>query len=295
MHDIHALADLLEQNTDTDGVSATAIPRLSLYRFAQVTVPLHASYEPCVCVVAQGRKRTIAGENVYVYGAGQSVVATVDVPVVGQVIDASAEHPFLALLLRLNPVMLGELMLESGQDRARHERPGPSLSVSEAEPALIDACTRLLRLLAAPEDIQVMAPLIEREILYRLLQGAQGTRIRQIAFADSRLQDINRAIGWIKRNFYEALSIESLASTARMSPSSLHQHFKTVTGMSPLQYQKHLRLQEARRLMLSESVDAAAAGFSVGYESPSQFSREYRRLFGAPPIRDIANLRTHGT
>jgi len=293
---IRKLAALIEQNTcaGTDGVRETAIPRLSLYRWSQVAGPLHAAYEPCVCVVAQGRKRTIAGEGVHVYGTGQCVVASVDVPVVGHITEASAGKPFLALLLRLDPTAIRELMLESDIDRAGRERLEPALGISEADPALIDACVRLLKVLGAPEDIRVMVPLIEKEILYRLLRGAQGSRIGQIAFADSRIQDINRAIGWIRRNFHETLSIEILASTARMSPSSLHQHFKTVTGMSPLQYQKHLRLQEARRLMLSQSVDAAVAGHTVGYESPSQFSREYRRLFGAPPVRDIAKLRSHG-
>jgi len=208
--------------------------------------------------------------------------------------EASADKPFLAVLLRLDPAAIGELTLECGLDRTVRERPRPALGVSAAEPALIDACVRMLRLLDSPEDIRVMAPLVEKEILYRLLRGAQSPRVNQIAFAESRLQDVHRAIGWIRRNFHETLSIETLASAARMSPSSLHQHFKTVTGMSPLQYQKHLRLQEARRLMLSQSVDAAVAGHSVGYESPSQFSREYRRLFGAPPASDIANLRNHG-
>lgn len=293
MDRIRELAALIEQNTDagTDGVTETAIRRLSLYRWSQVAGPLHAAYEPCVCVVAQGRKRAIAGDSVHVYAAGQYLVASIDVPVVGHITKASAQMPFLALLLRLEPADVRELMLESNGDRARREKPGHALGISSAEPALIDACIRLLRVLESPEDIRVMAPLVEKEILYRLLRGVQGPRIGQIAFVDSRARDVNRAIGWIRRNFSETLSIESLASAARMSPSSLHQHFKTVTGMSPLQYQKHLRLQEARRLMLSQSVDAAAAGHSVGYESPSQFSREYRRLFGAPPVRDIARLK----
>lgn len=296
MNDIRALAALIEQNTDahTDGVGETAIPRLSLYRWSRVAGPLHAAYEPCVCVVAQGRKRAIAGESLFAYGAGEYLVASVDVPVVGHIVEASADNPFLALLLRLDMAAIGELTLEGDLDCARREQPGPALGISIADPALVDACVRLLRLLARPEDIRVMAPLVEKEILYRLLRGHQGRRISQLAFADSRLQDINRAIGRIKRNFHRTLSIESLAAAAQMSPSSLHQHFKTVTGMSPLQYQKHLRLQEARRVMLIKSKDAAAAGHSVGYESPSQFSREYRRLFGAPPMQDIANLRNYG-
>jgi transcriptional regulator GlxA family with amidase domain len=158
-------------------------------------------------------------------------------------------------------------------------------------PPVIDAAVRLLRLLETPADIPVLAPLAEREILYRLLVGDQTSRLRQIAFAESKLQQVNRAIGWIKQNFRAPFSIEALAAEARMSASALHEHFKTVTSMSPLQYQKQLRLQEARRLILLQSLDAAMAGHTVGYDSPSQFSREYKRLFGAPPARDIARLR----
>jgi AraC-like DNA-binding protein len=168
----------------------------------------------------------------------------------------------------------------------------PSLEVSLMDEGLLDAAIRLLRLMDSPRDIPVLAPLIEREILYRLLRGDQTSRMSQIAFAESKLQQVNRAIGWIKRNFRAPFSMETLAKEARMSTSALHQHFRTVTGMSPLQYQKQLRLQEARRLMLSEATDAAVAGHTVGYESPSQFSREYRRLFGASPLRDVQRLRS---
>jgi AraC-like DNA-binding protein len=158
-------------------------------------------------------------------------------------------------------------------------------------PDLLDAAIRLVRLTTRPEDIAVLAPMIKREILYRLLKSDQATRLQQIALAESRLQQVNRAIGWIKRNYREAFAIETVAAEARMSPSALHLHFKAVTAMSPLQYQKQMRLQEARRLMLSEALDAASAGFRVGYDSASQFSREYARLFGAPPLRDVARLK----
>lgn len=294
MIDVRELADLIERNTGTDGVHTTVIPRVALYRVSQASAPLHAVYEPAICVVAQGRKQVIAGKGVHVYDVENYLITSVDIPVISQVLEASPGKPFLAFLLRLDPATVGELVLESDAEWLGREEPGPALAVSVVEPALLDACVRLLRLLEAPRDIPVLAPLAEREILYRLLHGEQVSRISQLAYAESRLRDINRAVGWIKRSFREALSVEALASQARMSPSALHHHFKAVTGMSPLQYQKHLRLREARRLMLSEAVDAAAAGHSVGYESPSQFSREYRRLFGAPPARDIAKLRTHG-
>jgi transcriptional regulator GlxA family with amidase domain len=199
--------------------------------------------------------------------------------------------PFLCLRLDLDRAAIGALMLETDIERASRDQPGPALSVSTMSDDLLDAAVRLVRLLGSPRDAPILAPLAEREILYRLLRSDQTSRMSQIAFAESKLQQVNRAIGWIKRNFREPFSVETLADEARMSASALHQHFKTVTGMSPLQYQKNFRLQEARRMMLTQAADAAMAGHAVGYESPSQFSREYRRLFGAPPLRDIERLR----
>jgi AraC-like DNA-binding protein len=291
MADIRKLAELIEHYTGTDGLHSTAIPRLILYRSSELEPPMHAVYEPALCVVAQGRKQSIAGEGVYEYDAEKYLVVSVGVPAVGQILEASADKPFLCMALSLDPASIGALMLESEIGRAGQEQPGPALAVSSLDHELLDACLRLMRLLGTPRDIPVLAPLAEREILYRLLRGDQTTRMSQIACAASRLQDVNRAIGWIKRNFRATFSVDALASEARMSASALHQYFKTVTGTSPLQFQKHLRLLEARRLMLSTAADAAVAAHNVGYESPSQFSREYRRLFGEPPIRDIAKLR----
>jgi AraC-like DNA-binding protein len=199
--------------------------------------------------------------------------------VLGEVIEASPDRPYLCIRLDLDRTMLGQLMLEAGIAPATDAPATASLQVSTVTPELLDAATRLMRLLDKPDDIAVMAPMIEREILYRLLLGDQGARLKQIAVADSKLQQVNRAIGWIKRNYQKSFSVEAVAAEARMSPSALHQHFKAVTAMSPLQYQKQLRLQEARRLILANALDAASAGFRVGYESPSQFSREYSRLF----------------
>jgi AraC-like DNA-binding protein len=289
--DVRELAELIEQNTGTDGSHATPIPRIVLHRASHVSEPMHMVYEPAVCIVAQGRKRTMAGEGVYFYDPEKYLVVSVDVPIVSQFLEASPDKPYLCLQIGLDPAAIGALMLESDLERAAREQPETALTVSEVSADLLDAAIRLVRLLGSPRDIPILAPLAEREILYRLLRGDQTSRMSQIAFGESKLQQVNRAIGWIKRNFREAFSVEFLASEARMSASALHQHFRTVTGMSPLQYQKQLRLQEARRLMLSQDVDAAAAGHSVGYESPSQFSREYRRVFGAPPARDIARLR----
>ena len=291
MADVRELAQLIEQYAGTDGIHTTGIPRLILYRASQIEAPMHAVYEPAVCIVAQGRKQSIAGEGVYIYDAEKYLVVSVGVPAVGRVLEASPDKPFLCLALSLDPAAIGALMLESDMERAGREQPESALSVSTVSSDLLDACVRLLRLLGTPRDIPVLAPLGEREILYRLLRGDQRARMGQIACAESRLHDVNRAINWIKRNFRAAFRIETLASEARMSPSALHQYFKTVTGTSPLQFQKHIRLLEARRLMLSQALDAAVAAHAVGYESPSQFSREYRRLFGAPPVRDIAQLR----
>jgi AraC-like DNA-binding protein len=292
MADVRELAQLIEQYARTDGVHTTAIPRLILYRASRLDEPMHAIYEPAVCIVAQGRKQSIAGEDVYIYDTEKYLVVSVGVPAVGMILEASRDKPFLCMALSLDPGAIGALMLESDVERAGREQPGSALSVSALEPGMLDASIRLLRLLGSPHDIPVLAPLAEKEILYRLLRGDQATRISQIACAKNRLQDVTRAISWIKRNFREAFSVDALAAEARMSASALHQYFKTVTGTSPLQFQKHVRLLEARRLMFSEALDAAAAAHAVGYESPSQFSREYRRLFGAPPVRDIAQLRS---
>ncbi|HKU93759.1 MAG TPA: AraC family transcriptional regulator [Vineibacter sp.] len=286
------LAELIERFADKDGIHATPIPRLFLIRASRPTVPLHALHRPAVCFVAQGRKQVMVGDAVYVYDKAQYLIVSVDVPVIGQILKASPKNPYLCLRLDLDPATLGALLLETGLRAGDGRQPGPALGLSAMTSELLDAATRLTRLLAAPRDIAVLAPLVEREILYRLLKGDQAARLQQIAFADSKLQQVNRAIGWIKHNFAKPFSIDVIAAEACMSPSALHQHFKSVTAMSPLQYQKQLRLQEARRLILSEAVDAATAGHAVGYDSASQFSREYGRLFGAPPRRDIARLKT---
>jgi AraC-like DNA-binding protein len=280
------LAGLIERYAGEDGIHATAIPRLFLIRSSSPTEPIHAVHEPAVCIVAQGRKQVMVGQSVHVYDRAKYLVVSVDVPIVGQVLEASADAPYLCLRLDLDPAAIGALLLEAKVPGSDSDAPGPALSLSTVTAELLDAAIRMLRLLAAPRDIPILAPLAEREVLYRLLLGDQTSKLRQIAFAESKLQQVNRAIGWIKKNFREPFSIE-----VRMSPSTLHEHFKSVTSMSPLQYQKQLRLQEARRLILLQSIDAAVAGHSVGYYSPSQFSREYKRMFGAPPARDIAQLR----
>jgi AraC-like DNA-binding protein len=270
--------------------SEPPIPRVTLLRSAAQTGPARVLYEPLFCVVAQGRKQIMIGDRVLIYDAAKYLVVSVDLPASGSIIDASAEEPYLAFSLRLDRAALAELLLEMA-DAEDHGAPAAGMAVCPVDPELLDPVIRMLRLLDRPRDLAILAPLAEREILYRLLLGAQGGMLRQIALADSRLSCVSRVIDWIKRNYADPIRVEMLAEIAGMSASSFHRHFKAVTSMSPLQFQKQVRLQEARRLLLAQRTDVGSIGFAVGYESQSQFSREYSRLFGAPPARDAARLR----
>jgi AraC-like DNA-binding protein len=290
MEQIKELADLIGRHAPQDGMHKSPLPRLTLIRSSTSSHPQPAVYEPALVIVAQGRKRVLLGDRSFAYDPASFLLVSVDLPVVGCVIEASAEEPYLCLKLDLNRPVLTELLLEHGAATPPASAPA-GLAVSRTTPALLDSVVRLARLLDTPADAAALAPLAEREILYRLLTGEQGHLVRHIACAESRLSQVSRAIAWIKQNFRDRFSIDAVAAEAGMSASSLHEHFRAVTTMTPLQYQKQLRLQEARRLMLAEGLDAATAGFRVGYESPSQFSREYRRLFGAPPASDITRLR----
>ncbi len=272
--------------------TTTAIPRVSLVRADSPTLPVGVVYQPMLCIVAQGAKRTLLGDTVVDYHAGQYLVVSVDLPVTGAVVQAHPDAPYLALSLALDPAVLAEMLLAMPAQPTG--APPPGLAVSPVTPGLLDATLRLLRLLDTPAHIPMLAPLIEREILYRLLTGAQAPMLRQIALAHSHLAHIGRAIAWIRSHFAEPLRIAALAQQVHMTASTFHRHFKAVTAMSPLQYQKQIRLQEARRLLLAGQADAASIGFAVGYESPSQFSREYARLFGQPPVRDAVRLRGMG-
>lgn len=294
MSSIKELAELIARYAAAEGVNQTAIPHLTLYKASRVVAPVHTIYEPSFCIVAQGSKRSMVADQVCIYDEAKYLVIKVDVPIISQHIDATPERPFLCMRMGIDPGSIAAMMIERGMKHSASEEPGTALVVSEVTGDLIDASVRMLRLLDTPADIPALAPLFEREILYRLLQGEQTTKLGQIAFADSKLQQVNRAIDWIKSNFREPFSIEKAAAEARMSPSALHLHFKSVTRLTPLQYQKQLRLQEARRMLLTKSLDAAAIAFAVGYESPSQFSREYRRFFGAPPATDGRRLRGVG-
>lgn len=279
------LRALLDRHCRTD-ISPTAIPRLTLSR-SRVTTELSAVvYHPLLCVIAQGRKRVFLGTEEFHYNPTSYLIASVHLPVMGQVIEA----PCLGFTLAIDPKMLAELLLDL-PSLASGRAASKALGVSALEGDLLDSLMRLLRLLDQPQHIAALAPLIEREILYRLLLGSQGEMLRQMALPSSRLSQISRAIDVIRRRYAQTIRVDELAELAGMSGPSFHRHFRAVTTMSPLQFQKQLRLQEARRRLLSQNADAASVAFDVGYESPSQFSREYRRLFGAPPGRDTTRLR----
>jgi AraC-like DNA-binding protein len=246
--------------------------------------------EPAFGFVAQGAKRVVLGNQVFDYAAGQYLIFSVDLPLSGYVLQASATEPFLGFGLKLKPDAIAALLLETSAQRKVETEP-PGIAVSDLTDDLLDPVVRLLRLLDRPEDIPVLAPAIEREILWRLVNGEQGAMVRQLGLADSRMTQIGRAIRWIRDHYAETVRIEELADIAGMSLTSFHRHFLGVTSLSPLRFQKQIRLQEARSRLLLSSQDVAAIGFAVGYDSPSQFSREYRRLFGAPPGRDGEHLR----
>ncbi len=284
------LTRLLDEHTQTDGTHRTLIEPLSLHRLSAPTPPVHGVLRPTFCITAQGGKLAVLGEETHLHDPARYMLLSVDLPLSVQIVEATPEDPYLGFCLDIDPRQITLLLLEMENVEAVGTA-SRGLSLSPLDAPLLDAAVRLLRLLETPSDIPMLAPLAVREILYRLLTGEQGGRLRQIAVQGSLTNRVAQAIAWIKRHYAEPLSIETVANEVCMSASGLHHQFKAVTALSPLQYQKHLRLQEARRLMLSEALDAASAGYKVGYQSPSQFSREYARLFGAPPQRDIARLR----
>ena len=285
------LAARIERFAPGDGVHATPITRLSLVRASTCGEPIDRLYDPALCLLAQGRKRVLLGDELTVYDALNHLVVSQHLPVAGQVVDASADAPYLCLCLELEPKEIAALMLDIGRPRTPSQALARGLYTGRTSAPLLDAVLRLVRLIDTPDDIAALAPLLVREILYRLLKSEQGWRLAQIGTPDSQGERIARAIAWLRERYHESVSIDDISRAVHMSASSLHHHFKAVTAMSPLQYQKQLRLQEARRLLLSEAMDAATAGHHVGYESPSQFSREYARLFGAPPARDMRRVR----
>ena len=283
---------LLERAIDSSPHMPPEIPGLMLIRIDQPFLNTCSVYEPCVAVIVQGSKRVTLGDETLCYGEDRYLITSMDLPVRSAVVEASAERPYLGVALRLDWREIASLVLESPAAPAGAvARDSRAMTTGALTAPLLEAFDRLLALLDQPEHIPALAPLIKREIHYRLLTGEAGARLRQIATVDTQSHQVARAIASLNARFNEPLRVETLARESGMSLSTFHHHFKTLTAMSPLQYQKQLRLTEARRLMLSEGMEASTAAFRVGYESPSQFSREYRRSFGAPPSKDVADFR----
>lgn len=291
MTQLEILTEIIGRHAPSDGTHLCPLPRVKLLRSSVPTMPMPVIYEPTLCLVAQGRKQAMLGATAYIYDPAKYLIASVGLPVMGSVIEASADRPYLCLQLDLDMAELGELAIR--YPATHHEAGGfpAGLTLNETTPALLDAAVRLAGLLDTPADIEALGPLTIREILYRLLTGHGGGIIRHMAQADSRLNHVARAIVWIRTHFRETCRIEQAAEIAGMSRSTFHAHFKAITSMSPLEFRTQLRMQEARRLMVSDAMDAASAGFNVGYESPSQFSRDYARIFGMPPARHASRLR----
>jgi AraC-like DNA-binding protein len=273
---------------------ATGIPGLMLHRRIAPTAPSSATYEPGVTVMAQGRKRVDLGRTTFIYGESRYLLTSVDLPIVSQIVEASVEKPCLAMSLRLEMPMIRELLSREEIQVAEAPSDSPAMATGEVTAEFLSACCRLVDLLDTPRDIPFLSGLIQREIIYRMLRGPEGARLRAIATLGDQSHRTAKAIAWIKANYAKPLRVEDLSQIAGMGLSTLHHHFRALTAMSPLQYQKQLRLQAARGRMLVDGLDAASAAFEVGYESATQFNREYSRLFGQPPMRDIRTLRSPG-
>ena len=274
-----------------------AIEALEGLFLARLTEPMEsklALYQPAICFVVQGGKQVLVGEEVLRYDPGNYLLFTVDLPVIFRVEEASKEKPYFGLRLDLAPALVASVMMEAGAETRKGDASIKAIGVNPVDADLLDAVVRLARLVDKPGEQRILAPLIKREIVYRLLAGGEGARLGHLVVSSrGDTRRISRAIGRVREHYNEPLKIEEIARELGMSVSGFHHHFKSVTSMSPLQFQKQIRLQEARRLMLGEELDAASAGHRVGYEDPAYFSRDYKKLFGAPPQRDIANLRSN--
>ncbi|EHK4784676.1 AraC family transcriptional regulator N-terminal domain-containing protein [Vibrio parahaemolyticus] len=285
------LAKLIDRWTGNANQYDTPISGLRFSRWTTPTPPTSYTHNPSICLIAQGRKRVLLGEESFIYDANHFLISSVDLPIIANIIEASEEQPYLGLIMELDLTEISQLIIDSELAFTQAKEAQKGIAVGELSESLLDAFVRLAELLDEGQNIKILAPIIKREIFYRLLMSEQGTRLHQIVTAGSHSHQIAKAIDWLKNNFVKPLSVGDLASYTGMSKSSFYTHFRSMTSMTPLQFQKKLRLSEARRLMLTENLDAMAATFKVGYESPSQFSREYSRLFGAPPSKDIKSLR----
>ncbi|ELP2657531.1 AraC family transcriptional regulator [Vibrio parahaemolyticus] len=285
------LAKLIDRWAGNANQYDTPISGLRFSRWTTPTPPTSYTHNPSICLIAQGRKRVLLGEESFIYDANHFLISSVDLPIIANIIEASEEQPYLGLIMELDLTEISQLIVDSELAFTQSKEAQKGIAVGELSESLLDAFVRLAELLDEGQNIKILAPIIKREIFYRFLMSEQGTRLHQIVTAGSHSHQIAKAIDWLKNNFVKPLSVGDLASYTGMSKSSFYTHFRSMTSMTPLQFQKKLRLSEARRLMLTENLDAMAATFKVGYESPSQFSREYSRLFGAPPSKDIKSLR----
>jgi AraC-like DNA-binding protein len=285
------LAALIEKYSGADGIHATAVKGLRCIKLSAPNLKLPSVYEPSICVIVQGSKQVLLAHEIYRYAPPQFLAVSVDLPLLGQVLEASEERPYLCVQIEIDPRQIAELIAQSDASHRTLNDTARGLFVGTLDGATQEAVLRLARLLETPQDIPVLAPMMLREIHYRLISGEYGPAITQMAIAGSNTHKIGQIIRRMKTNLAAPILVEELAALVNMSPSSFHQHFKAVTAMSPLQYYKRLRLTEARHILLSENVDAASTAYRVGYESTSQFSREYARMFGAPPMRDVAGMR----
>jgi AraC-like DNA-binding protein len=285
------LADLVTRFSSGEGIHPTAVQGLDCIRLSAPQLPLPSVYEPCICVIVQGAKQVLLEEEIYRYAPPQFLAVSVDLPLVAQVTEARAESPYLCLAIALDARTIADLISQSGDPSWSRGDTARGLFVGEMDAAMQESVLRLARLLDTPKDIPALAPLMLREFHYRLLSSPYGATVAQMAIAGSNMHKISQILRRLKTRLAEPIRVDELASMANMSPSSFHQHFKAVTAMSPVQYQKRLRLTQARHILLAEQADAATAAYRVGYQSVSQFSREYARMFGAPPKRDTDGLR----
>jgi len=288
------LAERIVRAIREDG-TVEPLEGLYLNRASSPTEPVYGVSKPAFCVIAQGSKEILLGDNRYRYDPAHYLIATVELPVAVQITQASEEQPYLGFVLELEPILVGSVMVEAGHPAPRGHAAVRAIDVSPLDGGLLDAVVRLVRLLDSPTEARFLAPLVMREIVYRLLRGEQGGRLHHIAALGGYTHRIAEAIERLRKEFDQPLRIENIARELRMSVSGFHHHFKAVTAMTPLQFQKQIRLQEARRLMLGEDLDSASAGYRVGYRDASHFTREYKRLFGVPPARDVERLREAAT
>jgi AraC-like DNA-binding protein len=284
------LVERISRAIREDGI-AEPLEGLHLARSSRPLEAVHSVLEPSLCVIAQGSKEVLLGDSRYRYDPAHYLITTVELPRVSQILEASKERPYLSVRLQLAPALVGSVMVEAGLTALPADTYARAIAVSPLDANLLDAVVRVIRLLDSPAEAPVLMPLIMQEIVYRLLMGAQGSRLRHLVILGGYSPHITKAVERLRQDFDQPLRIEQIAHDLGMSVSGFHHHFKAVTEMSPLQFQKQLRLQEARRLMLVDRLDAASAAFRVGYHDASHFNREYKSLFGIPPMRDVQRLR----